>query len=147
MPRFRPRLEPGDYSPLHLFQLFFSTKIMTRLSKKSGPSNVNMFICDDNNAMVEVTKRHAGATNNDTLYGTINHKRGNGRRRRVFSPLSKQPMPCKVISLHRACVKNKRSAEYQRRISWTEDQKQPLSNISIIKMFICGDNNATMELT
>ena len=59
----------------------------------------------------------------DALYGTICHKRENGRRRRIFTPLNEQPMPSEVISLHRAYIKNKWSPEYKRRVSsWTDDR-------------------------
>ena len=46
MPRSRPRLEPGvqlpafgDYSPLHLFQLFFSKRLMTMLIQDTNKFN------------------------------------------------------------------------------------------------------------
>ena len=58
----------------------------------------------------------------DALNGTICHKRENGRRRRIFTPLNEQQMPSEVISLHRAYVKNKRNPEYKRRVSWSDDR-------------------------
>ena len=81
---------------------------------KGGPTNLALFVYDDDGILIQVTMK-------DSLYGTRCAKRVPGGRQMVFTPLSRQPLPHEVIRLHRAYAKHSLNKDYQRRITWMDD--------------------------
>ena len=82
-----------------------------------GATNLVLFICDDDKMIEVITK--------NSLYGIpfeMRVKGGRHSRKRVFTPLSKQPLPHEIIHLHRAYAKHKHDESYRRRISWMDDK-------------------------
>ena len=86
----------------------------------SGASNISLVMLDQGNTLIEVFRK-------DNQYGTMSGKRVNGKRERHFTALSVQPDDSKIIVLHRTYAKHTQDANYQRRLSWIENNSNAIA--------------------